>query len=142
MERHHVRELLIREEKARKQLISPLLSNIGLTPGQGYARILYKLLQKDHITQKELADQCHFDAATLSRNIDKLQDMGYLLRENNPDCRRSVLIILTEKGVGKAQEVRKVFRQFEDLICSDIPEEELTVFCKVLTKMCGNLEAY
>ncbi|HBE86758.1 MAG TPA: MarR family transcriptional regulator [Lachnoclostridium sp.] len=142
MKQHNVRELLVREEKARKQIISPLLSNIGLTPGQGHARILYHLLQKDHITQKELADRCHFDTATMSRNIDKLQDMGFLLRENNPDCRRSVLISLTEKGVVEAEEVRKVFKQFEELICSDIPEDEIAVFCKVLMKMCDNLEAY
>lgn len=142
MKQHSVRELLVREEKARKQIISPLLSNIGLTPGQGQARILYNLLQKDHITQKELADRCHFDTATLSRNIDKLQDMGFLLRENNPDCRRSVLISLTDKGVAEAEEVRKVFQQFEELICDHIPEDEIAVFCNVLMKMCDNLEAY
>lgn len=142
MKRHDVRELLVREEKARKQMISPLLSNIGLTPGQGHARILYNLLQKDHITQKELADRCRFDAATMSRNIDKLQDMGLLLRENNPDCRRSFLISLTEKGLAEAEETRKVFQQFEELICSGIPEDEIDIFCKVLIKMCDNLEAY
>ncbi len=141
MKQHNVRELLVREEKARKQIISPLLSNIGLTPGQGHARILYNLLRKDHITQKELADRCHFDAATMSRNIDKLQEMGFLLRENNPDCRRSFLISLTEKGLAEAEETRKVFEQFEELICSDIPEEEINVFCNVLLKMCDNLEA-
>ena len=142
MKRHDVRELLVREEKARKQMISPLLSNIGLTPGQGHARILYNLLQKDHITQKELADRCRFDAATMSRNIDKLQDMGFLLRENNPDCRRSFLISLTEKGLAEAEETRKVFQQFEELICSGIPEDEIDIFCKVLIKMCDNLETY
>ncbi|GLC79498.1 hypothetical protein LBYZC6_16120 [Lacrimispora brassicae] len=140
MKRHNVRELLVREEKARKQIISPLLSNIGLTPGQGHARILYNLLQKDHISQKELADRCCFDAATMSRNIDKLQDMGFLLRENNPDCRRSFLISLTEKGLAEAEETRKVFQQFEELICAGIPEDEIAVFCEVLSKMCDNLE--
>lgn len=140
MKRHNVRELLVREEKARKQIISPLLSNIGLTPGQGHARILYNLLQKDHISQKELADRCCFDAATMSRNIDKLQDMGFLLRENNPDCRRSFLISLTEKGLAEAEETRKVFQQFDELICAGIPEDEIAVFCEVLSKMCDNLE--
>lgn len=142
MKPHNVRELLVREEKARKQIISPLLSNIGLTPGQGHARILYNLLQKDCITQKELADRCCFDAATMSRNIDKLQDMGLLVRENNPDCRRSFLISLTEEGLAEAKETEKVFQQFEELICSGMPEEEIDIFCKVLLKMCDNLEAY
>lgn len=142
MKGHNVSELLIREENARKHIISPLLSKLGLTPGQGHARILYNLLGKDHITQKELADRCGFDAATISRNIDKLEDMGFLIRENNPECRRSFLISLTKKGLSEAEEIRKVFQQFEDLACNDIPEDEIAVFFKVLIKMCDNLEAY
>lgn len=140
--RKNLRELLIREEKARKQIISPLLSNIGLTPGQGQARILYYLLQKDHITQKEIADNCHFDTATMSRNIDKLEDMGLLTRENNPDSRRSFQICLTEKGLTEAVKIRKVFERFEDLACCDIAEDEIEIFRRVLMKMCENLEAY
>lgn len=142
MKQQSIRELLIREEKARKQIISPLLSNLGLTPGQGQARILYNLLQKDHITQKELADICGIEAATMSRNLDKLEDMGFLLRENNPDCRRSFLIILTEKGIIEAEEIKKVFQHFEELVCNDIDEDEIKIFCKVLSKMCDNLESY
>lgn len=131
---------MIREEKARKQIISPFLSNIGLTPGQGQARILYHLLEKDHVTQKELADMCYFDAPAMSRNIDKLSDMGFLTRENNPDCRRSFLICLTQKGRIEAIKIKKAFDQFDVLLCQGITEDELKIFCKVLLKMCDNLE--
>lgn len=41
-----IRELLIRAERARKQLLSPVLSANGLTPGQGQAGILNTLLKK------------------------------------------------------------------------------------------------
>lgn len=140
MENVNVRELFIREENARKQIISPLLSGLGLTPGQGQARILYNLLKKDHVTQKELADRCKVEAATMSRNIDKLVEMGYLVRGNNPECRRSVLVSLTEKGVLEAVEVKKVFQQFEDIACKEIENEEMEVFNKVLVKICENLE--
>lgn len=142
MTQQNIRELFIREEKARRQIISPLLSGIGLTPGQGQARILHHLLEEDHITQKELADKCHFDAPTMSRNLDKLGNMGFLTRENNPDCRRSFLICLTPKGRIEAKEIRKAFDQFDALICQDISEEELAVFCKVLMKICDNLEGH
>lgn len=140
MAQQSIRELLIREEKARKQIISPFLSNIGLTPGQGQARILYHLSEKDHVTQKELADICYFDAPAMSRNIDKLSDMGFLTRENNPDCRRSFLICLTPKGHLEAIKIKRAFDQFDSLLCQDISEEELKIFRTVLIKMCRNLE--
>jgi MarR family transcriptional regulator for hemolysin len=142
METQNIRELMVRGEKARKQIFSPLLSGFGLTPGQGQARILYYLYIKDHITQKELADNCHIEVTTMSRNLDKLEGLGLLTRENNPDCRRSFLICLTEKGFAEAREIQKVFDQFEEIVCEDISKEEVEVFCRVLLKMCDNLETY
>ncbi|WP_394523951.1 MarR family winged helix-turn-helix transcriptional regulator [Lacrimispora sp. JR3] len=142
MKKQNIRELMVRGEKARKQIFSPLLSGFGLTPGQGQARILHCLLQKDHITQKELADSCHMEVATMSRNLDRLEGLGLLTRKNNPDRRRSFLICLTEKGLAEAREIHKVFEQFEEIACKDISEEEAELFCRILLKMCENLEGY
>ena len=137
-----IRELFLREEKARKEILSPFLSSLGLTPGQGQARILFHLLQKEQITQKELADICNLNTATMSRNLDKLGQLGLINREANPNCRRSFLICLTEKGRVEASKIDKVFHQFDHMICKDIPNADLEVFYSTLIKMCENLEAY
>lgn len=140
--KHTIRELFVREEKARKEILSPFLSSLGLTPGQGQARILSYLYQQDHITQKELADLCHLNPATMSRNLDKLEQMGFLKREANPSCRRSFLICLTEKGRLEASKIDHIFRQFDQMLCKDISEADLELFCNIIMKMCDNLEAY
>ena len=140
MRKQNVRELLVREEKARKQILSPIFSALGLAPGQGRARILAHLLQRDHITQKELADACKLDVTTMSRNLDKLETMGLLSREANPGCRRSFLICLTEKGRVEAGKIHNVLDQFDHMICKDISEDEITLFCNILNKLCTNLE--
>lgn len=142
MRNETIRELMVRGDRARKQIFSPLLSELGLTPGQGQARILYYLLLKDNITQKELADSCHFEATTMSRNLDKLEKLGLLSRQNNPDCRRSFLICLTEKGIAEATEIKKVFELFEGIVSDGISQEEIDVYLKVMTRMCVNLESY
>lgn len=142
MGNYYIRELMARGERARKQIFSPLLSEFGLTPGQGQARILYYLLLKDHVTQKELADNCHFEVTTMSRNLDKLEKLGLIIRQNNPDCRRSFLICLTDKGIAEAKEIKKVFEQFEQIVSDGITKEEIEVFLKVMTRMCDNMESY
>lgn len=142
MGNHYIRELMARGERARKQIFSPLLSEFGLTPGQGQARILYYLFLKDHVTQKELADNCHFEVTTMSRNLDKLEKLGLIIRQNNPDCRRSFLICLTDKGIAEAKEIKKVFEQFEQIVSDGITKEEIDVFLKVMTRMCDNMESY
>ncbi|WMJ86297.1 MarR family winged helix-turn-helix transcriptional regulator [Anaerocolumna sp. MB42-C2] len=136
----NIRELFIRAERARKQLLSPVLSANGLTPGQGQAGILNTLLKEDRLNQKELSCRCHMDTTTMSRNIDNLEKMGLLKREMNPESRRSVIICLTEKGREKALNIREMFTDFENILQKDISEEDMERFRSVLIKICENLE--
>mgnify|MGYP000335098419 CR=1 FL=1 len=76
MKQEQVRRLLVRAERARKHLMQPHFTRIGLTFGQGHARILDVLLARDHITQKELSDLCHMDVTTMSRSLDRLEESG------------------------------------------------------------------
>lgn len=135
-----LRELFIRAERARKQLLSPVLSANGLTPGQGQAGILNTLLAEDRLNQKELSSRCHMDTTTMSRNIDNLEKMGLLKREMNPESRRSVIICLTEQGQEKALNIRRMFHEFEDILKKDIPEKDMEFFKGMLVKICENLE--
>ena len=101
-----IRDLMIQIEKARKRLVQPFLQNLGLTLGQGHARILNCLLEEDHLTQTELAGRCRMDTTTMSRSLDKLEKSGYLVRERDPDCRRSFLICLTKAGREEPRSIR------------------------------------
>ena len=140
MELSHVRRLLIRAEWARRHLMQPSLAQIGLTFGQGHARILDVLLAEDHLTQKELSTQCRVDAATMSRSLDKLEEAGYLRREKDPECRRSYLICLTEEGIAEAKRVRQVLDFVDHTIWEGINPKEMESFCQTLEKICENLE--
>ena len=66
IEKRDVREAMVEMETARRQILHPYFQDLGLSPGQ--PRILNKLYEKDHVTQRELADKCFMDVATMSRN--------------------------------------------------------------------------
>lgn len=140
IERYQARQLLVRAEKARKHLLQPYFSQIGLTFGQGHARILDSLLKKDHVTQKELSDTCHMDVTTMSRSLDRLEESGYLVRERDPGCRRSFLICLTEEGVLEAKKVHRGLDSVDRQIWKGISPEEMEQFCTCLERICENLE--
>lgn len=140
IEQHQVRQLLVRAEKARKHLLQPYFSQIGLTFGQGHARILDSLLQKDHVTQKELSDSCHMDVTTMSRSLDRLEESGYLVRQRDPGCRRSYLICLTDEGVAKARKVHEILDFADRQIWKGFSPEEMEQFYSCLERICGNLE--
>ena len=115
MERATVREVLLQLESNRKRLLKPYFQEIGLTLGQGQPRILNTLLKKDHISQRELADQCEMDVTNMSRTLDRMVEAGFLTRERKPGCRRSYLIVLTEFGRKKAEEVHRGFKKVDEI---------------------------
>lgn len=135
-----VRDLMVQIEKARRGLMQPYLQSLGLAFGQGHARILDRLLTKDGITQKELADICRMDVTTMSRSLDRLEEAGYLVRERDPDCRRSFLIFLTQAGRKEAGLVRQSFDRLNDVICEGIAPEELQRLKLDLERILKNLK--
>ncbi|HIR96529.1 MAG TPA: MarR family transcriptional regulator [Candidatus Merdisoma faecalis] len=140
MRKNEIREILHRLDMERKKFLGPKLQVLGLTVGEGQARALRTLLEEGPMTQKQLADLCMRDAATMSRNIDRLEKAGLLKRENNPGCRRSYLICLTEEGKEKAKQVQKIFRELDERIWGDIPEKEMEQLYETLLRIERNLE--
>ena len=139
MRKGEIREILHRLDMERKKILGPKLQELGLTVGEGQARTLRCLLEKGPMTQKELADLCMRDTATMSRNLDKLQKAGLLKRETNPGCRRSFLICLTEKGQEKAKQVQKSFGELDEQIWGEISEQDMAELYGILKRVEENL---
>ena len=126
MEKYEIREMMVAMELARRKILQPYFQGLGLSIGQ--PRILNKLYEKDRITQRELADRCRLDVASISRALDKLEEAGYLTREKHPDCRRSFLIVLTAAGREKARAVNSKFNELDERIWEGIGEAEMDAF--------------
>lgn len=131
------REVLWNIQQVKKQKLGPAFSEIGLTAGQ--PRVLTRLLKKDGITQKELSDICLIDSTTLSRILDKLEQMGLINRQNNPDCRRSFLVVLTQAGREKAILARNKFRLLDDVMLKGFTQQEKEQLLRQMTRVYENM---
>lgn len=136
--KREVRNLMFQTEMARRRCFYPVWAELGLIAGQ--PRVLSQLLIKDHITQKELSEFCYVDPTTLSRALDKLESMGYVCRKENPGCRRSFLIALTEEGRLEALKVQEVFADMEEQMLGGFSEQELDVLKGMLDRVYENLK--
>ena len=132
-----IRDLLFCLDMERRQTLRPQFEKLGLTPGQ--PGVLKALLKKTEITQKELAQMCHVDQTTLSRNLDKLVQAGYVERKTDAECRRCFLISLTKTGRTKAEEVRLVFQELEKRLTNGFSKEEQEMLYSYLERMLCNL---
>ena len=140
MEKRELRSMLFQLELSRRRLLQPWFSGLGLTLGQGQPRILSRLLQGDGLTQRELADACVLDAATLSRALDRMEETGLIRRVENPGSRRSYLIRLTDTGREKAAQVQQGFDRVDEVLCRGFSREELDRLQEDLERMRANLD--
>lgn len=137
MEKSKIREILHGMDMERRKIVRPKFQELGLTVGEGQAKILKCLLEQGSMTQRQLADKCMLDVTTMSRTLD---GAGYLLRTVNPSCRRSFLICITEKGKEKAASVQKIFSNLDEQIWQGISEDEMEVLYHTLQKIMRNFK--
>ena len=79
------------------------------------------------------------DVTTMSRTLDRMEQAGLLVRESNPDCRRSWLIALTDKGTDIAKKVQQIFEETDKIYCSNLSEKEAEQLFVLLQKVADNI---
>lgn len=140
IQKQSLREILFQIELLKRRKVQRFLLDIGLTPGQGQARILAYLSSHSSVTQKEIADRCMLDVTTMSRVLNKLEEMGLISRQRDPGCRRAYQIGLTEAGQQKAEEVNRGFERLEEMLCRELSKEEIGSLTTGLKKVKESLE--
>ena len=135
-----LREILFQIELLKRRKVQRFLLDIWLTPWQGQARILAYLSSHSSVTQKEIADRCMLDVTTMSRVLNKLEEMGLLSRQRDPGCRRAYQIGLTEAGRQKSEEVNRGVERLEEMLCRELSEEEIGSLTTGLKKVKESLE--
>lgn len=120
----------------------PFRSPHGRMPHQGFLPrevLLLTILEQDEegkgIRQKEIAAAVGIHAPALSEQIDRLEADRYLERRANPEDKRSTLIVLTEKGKARANEVLDERRQSAEVFCAGLTEEEQDTLLQLLDKL-------
>jgi DNA-binding MarR family transcriptional regulator len=79
-------------------LHNPDITPCGETMSVSEAHTLMKLMDREALTQKELALTLQLEKSTVSRLVGNLEGRGWLVRETNPNDGRSVRLCLTSKG--------------------------------------------
>ncbi len=118
--------------KKLTQLQRERIRVFALTPAQ-YS-ILNLLWEKDGRQLNELADACSCSPSTITGIVDTMEKRGLVVRELNPDDRRSFLVKLTEEGEALQQGTPTLEKVFNGC-CADITREELQQLGRLLTRL-------
>ncbi len=91
------------------------------------------------ITVVQAAARLGVSAPAVSRTLKNLESKGYILREVNPDDRRSVHISVTESGIVAMTECIVSSVKIVSEALEDFTEEELRTMIKLHNKLTTNM---
>lgn len=96
---------------------------------------VFAVCNRPGCSQDELAEAICLNKSTVARALAWLEEHGYVRREPSCDDKRRLLVYPTDKMLSALPEVRAIASDWNEVICTDISEEELTVFRSVLSKL-------
>ena len=121
-----------------KRLVTAQAAPLGLSPGQ--PKILEFLADYVEHEQKDIADYCEIEPATVGNILLRMETAGLITRHNRPNNRRSLYVSLTPKGSQMAQTLRSVFAEAEAQITAGLTPEERDTLSHLLSKCLQNKE--
>ena len=86
-------------------------------------------------SQEELARELCINKSTVARNLNCLEERGYITRTPLPNDKRQFSVHPTEKMLTVLPEIKTASLEWMELLSEGIAEEELTVFNSVLERM-------
>jgi DNA-binding MarR family transcriptional regulator len=107
-----------------RQLFRKRMCDIPATPGE--ARALLYLVGRPGLTQVQLADLLDIQPITLTRQLDRLEKAGYVLRCASSEDRRVRLLHLTAQGKALAKRVLKIVQELDEEITAELADGTLS----------------
>ena len=94
----------------------------GITLSQSYTII--EIGRAGTMSVNLLTEILGVDKSTVSKSVDKLVNNGTVLRDTDPEDRRSVILCLSEKGQSVFEEIEKRSIAYFEEVAADIPADK------------------
>jgi DNA-binding MarR family transcriptional regulator len=101
----------------------------------GHYAFVLAICREPGRSQEELARELCVNKSTVARNINYLEEKGYLLRHPLPHDKRQFAVFPTEKMLVVLPAVRGASSEWMSLLSEGIPPSELEIFNAVLQRM-------
>ena len=116
------------------------LNDKTLTPL--YHSYVLVISRRPGITQDELADELCINKSNVTRDLNNLEESGFVIRKSDENDKRILRVYPTEKMLNELPYVKTVLRQWNEYLTEDIDENEIKIFQDVLEKITNKAKDY
>lgn len=133
--------LISRIKQVGTRIFDRMLADSGIDSFNGaQGRILYVLWQNDEISISSLSAQTSLANTTLTAMLDRMENMGLIVRKSDLKDRRNRLIALTEKAKALQDDYNRISEQMNEIYYTGFTEAEVMQFESYLQRILNNLE--
>jgi DNA-binding MarR family transcriptional regulator len=102
--------------------------------------ILTCLWEQDGVHVKELAQQLCLDSSSLTGHLDRLERIAVVVRQDDPDDRRAVRVLLTAKGRHLKDQLEPIGQELKETLQRGVPPERVQALTAALRNISSRLD--
>ena len=120
------------EDKVRQRL-QPILDEAGLSPE--HWRVMALLHEQPGLGASAIAKGAVLPSASVTRHVDKLVELGMVIRRVDPADKRRVVLALSTRGQENAERLLAEERAVEDTIAAGLGAERFKALARDLSML-------
>src|SRR6266852_534339 len=113
------------------------LRRFGIT--YNHLFILTCLWEQEGVQVKDLAQQLCLDSSSLTGHLDRLERIAVVVRQDDPEDRRAVRVLLTEKGRHLKDQLEPIGQELKETLQRGVPPERIRAFTEALHNISSRL---
>jgi len=129
-----LRHLLMRFRHTHRRQIAQL----GMHQGQ--SAVLVTLWRGEGLTQTELAEKLEISPSTMTAGLQRLEQGGFIRREQDAHDQRISRVYVTEKGKAMRSHLEEGLDALEEQLLRGFDEKEIEQLREYMQRMAQNLE--
>ncbi|MEA5003174.1 MAG: MarR family transcriptional regulator [Christensenella sp.] len=110
--------------------------------GAGQYFFLARISEQQGLTAQELAAKGHFDKATATRALQRLEELSYIRREADAEDKRKCRFYTTPKAKPINNKVYAAVDRWNDILQQGMTQEEVALTKKMMDQMAKNAYEY
>lgn len=118
--------------RAWRTRLDQRLRPLGLSQGK-WRTLMHLSRGGDKLTQKEIAEHMGIEEPTLAGLLNRLEDDGWVKRQESPNDRRCKIVHLQRRSRVVLDEIFSAAQELRDELLQDVPTSDLETCKRVLT---------
>ena len=138
--KHKFIKMMLETGRLHRSVMEKSLQDLDCSPSQHRMLLILKFSGRK-VSQKELSEKMKISKAAVAATLKKLEKKGFVEKKTDEEDNRYNEIVLTNEGLRMLEKTKEVFDKADDLMFSDVTEEEIAATLKCIEKIHGSLVA-